>query len=78
MTEYEALFIIDPNKAKDLKEILGSITSSITKGKGKISKEENEKYSRVLIEEFSSLYEALEMVLKKDAKVLQTLSLPSE
>ena len=41
MKEYEALFIIDPNKEGSLKEIAKSIAEAITKGKGNINKEEN-------------------------------------
>ena len=41
MKEYEALFIIDPDKENSLKEITGSIAESITKNRGKINKEEN-------------------------------------
>ena len=41
MREYKALFIIDSDKEASLKEILGSITTSITKMSGKINKEEN-------------------------------------
>ena len=41
MKEYEALFIIDPDKEESLKEITGSITEAITKSRGKINKEEN-------------------------------------
>ncbi len=41
MKEYEALFIIDPDKENALKEITGSITAGITKSRGKINKEEN-------------------------------------
>ena len=41
MNEYEALFIIDPEKEKSIKEIIGNITTGITKSKGKINKEEN-------------------------------------
>ena len=41
MKEYEALFIIDPDKEKSLKEITDSITASVAKNRGKINKEEN-------------------------------------
>jgi small subunit ribosomal protein S6 len=41
MKEYEAIFIIDPEKEKSLKEIAGAITAGITKGRGKVLKEEN-------------------------------------
>ncbi|MEE9499897.1 MAG: 30S ribosomal protein S6 [Candidatus Omnitrophota bacterium] len=41
MKEYEALFIIDPDKEKSLKEITGAIATCITKNRGKINKEES-------------------------------------
>jgi len=41
MKEYEALFIIDPDQEKSLKEITEGISASITKSRGKINKEEN-------------------------------------
>ncbi|UCD54876.1 MAG: 30S ribosomal protein S6, partial [Candidatus Omnitrophota bacterium] len=41
MKQYEALFIIDPDKEQSLKEVTGNITAGITKNHGKINKEEN-------------------------------------
>ena len=41
MKEYEALFIIDPDKEKSVKEITDTITTCITKNRGKINKEES-------------------------------------
>ena len=41
MNQYEALFIIHPDKEKSLKEVTTGITGNITKNKGKIDKEEN-------------------------------------
>lgn len=41
MKKYEALFIIDPDKEKSLREITDNITGGITKSNGKINKEEN-------------------------------------
>lgn len=41
MKEYEALFILDPDKEESLKEIASGITGTIAKKKGKINKEEN-------------------------------------
>ena len=41
MKEYEAIFIIDPDKEKSLKEIAAGISAGITKSRGKIRREEN-------------------------------------
>ncbi|MGB2706507.1 MAG: 30S ribosomal protein S6 [Candidatus Omnitrophota bacterium] len=41
MVEYEALFVIDPEKEKSIKEITTGITGTITKNKGTVIKEEN-------------------------------------
>jgi len=41
MKEYEALFVIDPDKEASIKEIADTITGSITKAGGKVEKEEN-------------------------------------
>jgi len=41
MREYEALFIIDPAKESSLREVTDTITGSIKKAKGTITKEEN-------------------------------------
>ena len=41
MKEYQALFIIDPDKENSLKEIAGAIVQAITKHDGKVGKEEN-------------------------------------
>lgn len=41
MKEYDALFIIDPGKENNLKEITNNITSAIAKSGGKVNKEEN-------------------------------------
>jgi len=41
MKEYEAIFIIDPDKEKSLKEITGAIAAGISKNRGKIRREEN-------------------------------------
>ena len=39
MKEYEALFVIDPEKEGSLKEITESIVGTITKNKGKIDQQ---------------------------------------
>ena len=41
MKEYETLLIIDPDKEGSLKEIVSGVIEAVTKGKGKVSKEEN-------------------------------------
>ena len=41
MKEYEAIFIVDPEKEKSLKEITEAVKASITKGRGKVLKEES-------------------------------------
>jgi len=41
MAEYEALFVIDPEKEKSVKEIASNITGVITKNGGSVTKEEN-------------------------------------
>ena len=41
MAEYEALFIIDPEKEKSIKEITSGIIDTITKNGGSVTKEEN-------------------------------------
>ncbi len=41
MPEYEALFVIDPEKEKSIKEITSGITGVIAKNGGSVIKEEN-------------------------------------
>jgi len=41
MAEYEALFIIDPEKEKSVKEITSGITGTVGKVGGSVTKEEN-------------------------------------
>ena len=41
MNQYDALFIIDPDKESALKEVTDAITESIVKASGKVSSEEN-------------------------------------
>jgi len=63
MREYEGLFIIDPGKEQSLKEIAKSITSPITKDKGKINKEENrgkQKLSHLVKKNHEGIYYKLD------------------
>jgi len=41
MKEYEALFVIDPEKEKSIKEVISSVTDAIINAKGAVIKEVN-------------------------------------
>ncbi len=41
MKEYEALFVIDPEKEKSIKEVALNITGAIAKSAGRVIKEQN-------------------------------------